>query len=251
MSVLFDRTASGTRFRSYDEVIEGDGVRAYIPLEVSNGPSALVVWFIHAYGSSHDALVGGYNAQAEAVVNAGGIAICPNLGGSLWSSPKAQELLMMHNTALIDRLASSGISVGRQVMVGTSHGGCISTYATGKSLIGKIRGLYLINGVYDIESNGGSADSRESVRKAFDYSGPAQAAGNPARISVEKFVVPIRLVYSTPDSSDRVVPPELHSKAFIRKLKANGNRHSVRTHRSGHHTPGGTPSDLMSFIRSL
>ncbi len=236
MSYTNNKTNAGNAYRSYIETVNNDKVRAFVPAKLNDKP--VVVWLIHGYGSSHDAILGGYLALAQGIVDSGNIAVCPNLGGSLWSSPKAQTHLKNAATKLASILNRP---IAGNVMVGTSHGGCLAIYATGKKLLPNILGLYVVNGVYDPQSTKGSYGSM--MPASYKLAGGTSAT-NPKNIPAADFTVPVRLVY---DETDPTVNADANSKLFLKRLKDAGAEVSTRVHNSEHSTPGGTPKDFATW----
>ena len=77
--------------------IAGDRARLFIPRGMQPYQTAAVpvLWLIHGAQSSDDAILGGFRGMGERAVDRGFIAICQNLGGTLYSHPTAQALVRL------------------------------------------------------------------------------------------------------------------------------------------------------------
>jgi hypothetical protein len=228
----------GTEFDSVRVSIAGDRARLFIPRGMQPYQTAAVpvLWLIHGAESSDDALLGGFRGIGERAVDKGFIAICQNLGGTLYSHPTAKQHFRNGHAYL-----SALFPVSGSVIRGTSHGGCLAVEALAANVIPGIRGIYIVNGVYDVVDlyKRGSLQARISVGSAFGYNGALIAANNPARHTGAAYAgKSLRAVYSTPDSSDTTTPPPVHAKKLIAVAKPTALEASARTHTLGHTTPG-------------
>lgn len=227
--------------------INGDPARLFIPQGIVPGVQNVpVLWLYHGAGSNEDALIGGFRVMAERAVDLGMIAICQNLGGTLYTSPVATQ----HQVNGWNYL--SGLyGIDRNFLRGTSHGGSMGVEVLATALIPHVIGSYIVNGVYDIENLylSGSAQARYSVGEAFAYDIGAIRAHNPTRHQGAVWSGKrIRVVYSTPDSSDTTTPPAVHAKALLAAATPFALEASFRTHTNGHNTPSFADLDNRDTI---
>ena len=234
--------------QKYDAIlvkINGDAARLFVPQTIKPGSPTHVVWFYHAAESDQEAIMGGYRAAAERVVDEGAIGICQNAGGTLYSNPIARQ----HQVSGYAYL--SGIyDIVANYLRATSAGGALAVEAYGAPLMPDVHGLYLVNAVYDTRSlyNMGGRQTL-SVGMAFNYNTAQIDAYNPARFAQSAWTdSSMRVVVSSPSSSDTSVPPDKHGLALIAKAKPVALEASVRTHSQGHTTPGFADVD---FTQSL
>lgn len=236
------RTARGGVL--YDSIvvkIQGDAARLFVPQSVKPGDRAHVVWFYHAAESDQDAIQGGYRAAAERAVDRGAIGICQYAGGTLYSSPTAAAH-QQHGYAYL-----AGIyDIAASYLRATSAGGALAAETYGAPLMPDVHGMYYVNAVYDIRKlfNMGGRQAL-SVGMAFNYSTSAIDRANPARFPQANWTdSKVRVVVSSPSSTDASVPPDQHGLALIAKAKPVALEASVRTHAQGHTTPGFADSDF-------
>ncbi|WP_395244567.1 LamG-like jellyroll fold domain-containing protein [Agromyces sp. MMS24-K17] len=231
----------GTLYDSIVVKIGGDAARLFVPQSVKPGDRAHVVWFYHAAESDQDAIQGGYRAAAERAVDRGAIGICQYAGGTLYSSPTATA----HQQRGYAYLAGV-YSIAASYLRATSAGGALAAEAYGAPLMPDVHGMYFVNAVYDIRKlyNMGGRQAL-SVGMAFGYSTSAIDRANPARFAQANWTgSKVRVVVSSPSSTDASVPPDDHGLALIAKAKPVAVEASVRTHAQGHTTPGFADSDF-------
>lgn len=241
----------GTVFDQVRVDIKGDRARLFVPRGVvPGGPAIPVLWLFHGADSSDDALLGGFRGIGERAVDAGMLVICQNLGGTLYSHPTAQQILRNGHAYLAGLFAMSA-----SFLRGTSHGGALAVEALAANLIPGIEGVYVVNTVYDLEHlyRYGSARARLSIGLPFNYNVSAIKASSPARHPSASYTgKTLRVVYSTPDSSDATTPPPVHGKKLVARALPTAAEASVRTHTAGHTTPGFADSDnIASILRWL
>lgn len=227
--------------------IGGDRARLFIPQGIVPGsPRVPVLWLYHASNSSHDALIGGFRAMGERAVDLGLVAICQNLGGSLYTSPTAKK----HHVNGYRYLAGL-YGIDRNFLRGTSHGGAMASEVVATGVMPNVVGAYLVNSVYDIERLylSGTDESRRRVGTAFGNDIGLIRAHNPARHDGSAWAgARLRVVFSQPDSSDSIVPPDEHGKSLIAVARPYAAEASVRTHASGHTTPSFADADNQETI---
>ena len=227
--------------------IGGDQARLFVPQGIVPGASRVpVLWLYHASGGSHDALIGGFRGIGERAVDLGMIAICQNLGGTLYSSPAATQHQLNGWNYL-----SAIYGIDRNFLRATSHGGAMATEVLAGALIPNVVGAHILNGVYDIVDLylNGSVHQHDTVGEAFGHDMDLMRAQNPARHPGAAWVGKrVRVLYSQPDSSDITVPPPSHSKALIATALPFAIEASTRTHTNGHGTPGFADSDTQTTI---
>ena len=239
--------------RLFDHIrvsIAGDQARLFVPHGIVPGtPRVPVLWLYHASGSSHDALLGGFRGIGERAVDLGMIAICQNLGGTLYSSAAAVQ----HQLDGWNYL--SGIyGIDRNFLRASSHGGALATEVLVRALIPHVVGAYILNGVYDIVSLylHGSAQQHGAVGRAFGDNLDLMRAHNPARHPGAAWAGRrVRVLYSQPDSSDTTVPPQEHAKVLVATAEPYAIEASVRTHSSGHGAPSFAESDAQATISAV
>ena len=217
---------------------------------VPGAPKVPVLWLFHASGSSHDALIGGFRGIGERAVDLGMVAICQNLGGTLYTSAAAQQ----HQVNGWNYL--SGIyGIDRNFFRATSHGGAMATevlvtaaHAERRRRVHRQRRLRHREPL----SQRHRSAAREH-REAFGYDVALMKTHNPARHAGAVWNgARVRSVYSQPDSSDSTVPPQVHAKKLVATAKPYAAEASVRTHSSGHTTPTFADSDAQAtFSRWL
>lgn len=238
----------GTVFDHVRVDIGGDQARLFIPRGIVPGSERVpVLWLYHGAGSSHDALTGGFRPMGERAVDLGMIAICQNLGGTLWTHPTA----LQHQVNGWDYL-SAVYDVDRCFLRGTSHGGAMGAEVVATQLIPHVVGAYIVNGVYDLEHLylNGSTQARFSIGDTFGYDLGAIRAHSPSRhVGASAWSqTRLRVVYSQPDSSDTTTPPPQHGKALIAAAAPHAVEASARTHSNGHTTPGFADSDNQATM---
>jgi hypothetical protein len=233
----------------YDDIavrINGDPARMFVPQTIRPGAApTTVVWLFHGSGSDHNSIVGGFKTTAERIVDYGAIAICQNAGGTLYSHPTAQAAQVAGYAYL------SGVyTVAGNVLRATSGGGALACETAAAGLIPNIRGVYLVNAVYDIWSLfDGEGDMRNTIVAAFGEDPVAVDAANPARHPAAAWSGDkLRVVYSQPDGSDRVVPPESHAKPLLAKATTTAAEATSRIHAYGHSTPPWANDDFIAAL---
>lgn len=237
--------AGGTLFDSILVRIQGDAARLFVPQTVKPGDPVHVVWFYHAAESDQNAIQGGYRASADRIVDLGAVGICQNAGGTLWANATART----HQQRGYEYLAGV-YAILSNTLRATSAGGALACEAYGAPLMPDVNGMYLVNAVYDVRKlydMGGR--QRLSVGAAYGYSTTAIAAGNPARFPAANWTdANLRVVVSTPSSTDTSVPPDAHGLALIAKAAPVATEASVRTHTLGHTTPGFVTPDFADSL---
>ncbi|QIG39078.1 LamG domain-containing protein [Microbacterium sp. 4R-513] len=237
----------GTVFDHIRVSVGGDGARLFIPQGIVPGSQQVpVLWLYHGAQSSEDALTGGFRTMGERGVDSGMIVICQNLGGTLYTHPTAKQ----HQVNGWNYL--SGLyGIDRNFFRGTSHGGAMGAEVLAAGLIPHAYGSYIVNGVYDIERMylEGTAQARYSVGAAFGNSLSLIRANNPARHQGADWAGRrVRVVYSTPDSSDATTPPPIHAKALLATAGPYAVEASFRTHLNGHDTPSFADTDNQTTL---
>lgn len=235
-------TARGSQYMSFDEKVSNDGVRAFVPLKMDK--PATVLWFMHSFGESHDSLLSAFAYQAERAVDNGWIAVCPNLGGSLFTGPKAQSLLKADYAALVSRLAQNKQTIANNIMIGSSHGGAMAIFAAGTKMLPNIRGVYSANGVYDLKSTKGRFGSMMGSYAAAN----GALAFNPADIDPKAFDMPVRVTY---DLEDPIVNARQNGVRFITRVADAGGDASYIEHHNGHATAPGGGGDQIKFVERV
>jgi hypothetical protein len=225
--------------------ISGDPARMFVPQSIKPGGSTpiMVVWLYHGSGSDHNAIVGGFKSTAMAVVNAGGIAICQNDGGTIYSHPTAQALQVAGYSYL-----SSIYPIGTNVLRATSGGGALAYETLGSALIPNILGMFHVNSVFDLTAlYGGSG--HDSIVAAFGDDPAAIAAASPSRLGPAAWADKrARVIVSQPNSTDVTVPPATNGLEFLSYASGTAAEASLRTHHTGHSTPNFADTDFIATI---
>lgn len=241
-------TPAGTVFDNICVRINGDVARLHVPQTVkpNSGVPVEVVWFYHGAGSDHNALDGGFKSSAAAVVDRGAIAICQTAGGTQYANATAVALQRAGYSYM-----SGLFPIYSNVLRATSGGGALACETYGAALIPNITGMYNVNAVYDMralyEAGGNGA---LTVVAAYGNDLAAIEAGNPARHPTAAWTGSrVRVIVSTPNSSDRTVPPEDHGLALISRAQPVAAEASVRTHTTGHNTPSFATADFVDALK--
>lgn len=237
-------TTSGGR-TPYDNIeveIGGDLARIYVPHSIKPGQETPVgaVWFNHGAGSTHDVMNTGYRYPASLVVDNGAIAIGIAAGGNTYSNAYAQQA--QRNAW---RYLSSVFPVRMNFVVGSSAGGALASYSIGRELMPYIRGLYMVNAVYDTEWGfRRDIQNRTGIRGAFDNDRDLARKHNPANIPEAAWAgANVKVVVS---EQDHVVVPEDNGLALIDHIKDVANEALVEYHPLGHNVPGDVHQDMIA-----
>lgn len=240
-------TPTGTVFDNICVKIAGDPARMYIPHGVTpgSGVPVPVVWYFHGSGSDHNALEGGYRTPALATVDRGAIAICQKAGGTLYSNPTAVAL----QQAGWDYM-SGLFAISSNTLRSTSGGGVLAAEVYGSRLLPNIAGMYAVNSAYDVRAMyDAGGRSQGSVILAYGDDLAAIEARNPARFPAATWTgTTMRIIVSTPSSSDSIVPPDQHGLALRDIALPVATEASLRTHTTGHSTPGFASSDFVASM---
>ncbi|KQR23433.1 hypothetical protein ASF76_09610 [Microbacterium sp. Leaf151] len=227
--------------------ISGDQARLYVPQSVkpNQGTAVPVVFFYHGSGGDHNALDGGFRTSAMWAVERGAIAICQKVGGTLYSAPRAVNLQNAGLTWL-----SNLFTVESVVLRATSGGGVLAAETYARRLLPNITGMYDVNAAYDLRAlYDGGGRGQLSVQAVFGDDLDAIDAANPARFGADAWRgAKVRVVVSSPDDSDAVVPPQQHSLELVRRIDDVAAEASIRTHAMGHNTPGFATADFTASM---
>ena len=230
------RTASGKLYDNIEVTIAGDRARIFLPQSIKQGQSTSVgaVWFQHGGGGTHDALNSGFKYPGELVVDQGSIAICINSGGSQYTNDFAKS------TQINAWKYLSGLfPIRMNFLRATSAGSALGAWTYAKKLIPYIRGLYIVNGLYDLEKLlVQDVNNQSNLRTAFNYDEALIRANNPARIAASSWVgTNVKVLVSDAAHPDTTLPPEQHGLALIIKIKTVAKEATVGYHTLGHNTP--------------
>lgn len=239
-------TASGGR-KLYDNIevdIGGDRARIFLPQAIKRGQTTTVgaVWFQHGGGGNHNALNSGFKYPGELVVDSGAIAICLNSGGSQYTNDFAKSTQINGWKYL-----SSLFPVRMNFLRATSAGGALAAWTYSKKLIPYIRGLYMVNGLYDLERLlVQDADNRSNLRTAFNNDEALIRANNPARVAASSWTgTNVKVLVSDAAHPDTTLPPTQHGLALIDKITPVAKEATVGYHTLGHNTPSSSHRDMM------
>lgn len=238
----------GTLYDNICVKIKGDAARLFVPQTIKphTGLPVRVVWLYHGAGSDHNALTGGFLEDGQRIVDEGAIAICQDDGGTLWSSPTAQNLQISGYSYM-----SSLYTITANILRATSGGGALACETYGSKLIPNIAGMYNVNAVYDLMSiyNLGG-EQKDAITAVFGDDPAAIQASNPARLPQSAWAGDdIRIVVSTPSSSDQEVPPDQNGLALLDLASPVAAEASLRTHTNGHNTPGFAHVDFIAALQ--
>lgn len=232
----------------YDNIlvdIGGDKARIFLPQSIKRGSTTAVgaVWFHHGGGSSQDALNGGFKYPGELVVDNGAIAICINAGGTQYTNAYAQQCQVNAWKYL-----SALFTVRMNFLRPTSAGGALASYVYGRKLIPYLRGLYMVNGLYDLEwLYKKDTEKRSGLLLAFGNSPSKIAAGNPARIPASAWSGSnVKVLVSDAAHPDPTVDAKYNGLALLDLIKPVAADAQVRYHSSGHDTPSFAHKDMIA-----
>lgn len=239
-------TPSGKKLYDNIEVdIGGDRARIFVPQALSVNSSARVgaVWFHHASGSDHNAMNGGFKYPAELVVDQATIAICINAGGTQYTNAYAQQA-QKNAWAYLTSL----FAVRMNFLRATSGGGALATYTYANKLIPYIRGLYMVNAAYDLESIESQSPARwGSVVGVYGNDKEVLVANNPSRIPAEAWAGSnVKVVVSDAAHPDLVVDPDANGLALINRVTGVAADAQLAYHTLGHNTPSFTNKDMIT-----
>ncbi len=231
----------------YDNIevdIGGDRARLFIPQTLTMNSTAAVgaVWFYHAASSSHNALNGGFKYPGELVVDQNTIAICINAGGTQYTNSIAVTAQKNAWTYL-----QSLYTVRRNFLRATSFGGSLGCYTYGKKLMPYIRGLYMVNGLYDNEwLYAYDTKNQAKVGDAYGNNTTLIKGTNPARISASPWTNSrVKVLVSDDAHPDNVVVPGKNGLALINKIRPVAADAQVMYHTLSHETPGFAHTDMI------
>ncbi|MCZ2836015.1 hypothetical protein [Modestobacter sp. VKM Ac-2985] len=226
------------------EVVWGkDRARLYVPW--ATPPKAPkpggVAWLYHSNGSTHTALDGAYAYPAMMLVDRGMVCVCPNFGGSTWTTQTA----LTHQVNW-DKYISGVFNVGVAFARANSGGGSLMTYAYAKNMVRGMRGIYLANASYDMED----LYARDPGRIGPPYGNdPALvAATNPARMPQSAWAG--KRVKTVVSLVDPLLPPDRHGLALAALAQPVAADVRIQYHDQGHTVPGWTHSDMVSTFSS-
>lgn len=249
ISGLITSSAGRKPYDSIEVDIAGDRARIFLPQSVSQRSAAAVgaVWFYHGAGSDHNkAMSGGFKYPAELAVDQGAIAICLNAGGTQFSNPFAQQC----QTNAWAYMASL-FTIKQNFLRATSGGGNLAVWTLGKKLMPYIKGLYMVNGNYDLEKMyyGSNATYSLAVGAAFNNDAALIAANNPARIGAWAFAgANAKVLVSDDAHPDTTVPPHDHGIAFIDRIRSVAADATLAYHTLGHDTPSWCHKDMIAVF---
>ncbi|MGC5169148.1 hypothetical protein ACLQ2Q_00710 [Microbacterium sp. DT81.1] len=235
-------TAAGNAYESIDVASGGDKARLFVPWTAPpSKPGTTVVWFYHSNGGDRTALTHVYGYPAALLVDRGIVSICPDYGGTLWTSQPAID-----HQARWASWMSATFSVARAYSRSNSGGGPLMCWAYGQNMIPRLRGIYLVNSAYDMSD----LYSRDPIRIApvYGYSRTTMERTNPARLSSTSWTAKrIRVVVSM---ADAIVPPARHGTALINKAAPVATSTSARWHELGHKEPSWATTDMLTTFQS-
>lgn len=230
-------------YECIDVVLLGDRGRIFVPHAAipRSTTSQGIVWFYHSNGSTHTSLDGAYKYGAEMAVDEGAICVCPDYGGSLWTTATAIQHQVNWSTYM-----NSVWRLGINFMRANSGGGPLMTWAYGNALVPRTAGIYLANAAYDMED----LYDRDPVRigPVYNYDRDAVIATNPARLPQSAWKNSrIKTVVSL---ADVVVPPDRHGLALVATAGPVARDTRVQYHNEGHVVPGWTQNDMIATFKS-
>ncbi|AZZ56453.1 hypothetical protein [Rathayibacter iranicus] len=234
-------------YQIIDVSIEGDRTRLFVPHTAT--PSASVgqvfYWYYHANGSSYAALSGAFQFTADQAVDDGVISICPNYGGSIWTSRAA----ITAQTNAVTWVQKSW-RIGASFLRSNSGGGALLCWAYGNRLVPEIRGAYHASGVYDMTAMADTEPTR--VLPAYGNDASTIPATDPARLPQASWAgTRLRI---TGSHDDVIVPIDVHGGALY-SLAQPVAKEAVITYHSadgaqyGHTVPSFTQKDMLDTFR--
>ncbi|PPF28572.1 hypothetical protein C5D07_04000 [Rathayibacter tritici] len=234
-------------YQIIDVSIAGDRTRLFVPHTAV--PSArvgqVVYWYYHANGSSYAALSGAFQYTADQAVDDGVISICPNYGGSVWTS-RAAITAQTNAVAWFQKTWRIGASFLRS----NSGGGALLCWAYGNRLVPEIRGAYHASGVYDMND----IATREPTRTlpAYGFDAATIPATDPALLPQASWSGTRLRITGSPE--DQLVPiaahgGKLHALAQPVAKESVLTLHSSEGAPSGHIVPSFTQKDMLDTFR--
>jgi hypothetical protein len=231
------------KFEVIDVVWGKDRARLYVPWATppkAPKPGA-VAWMYHSNGSTHTALDGAYAYPGMLMVDRGAVCVCPNFGGSTWTTQAA----LTHQVNW-DKYMSGVFNIGVAFARANSGGGSLMTYAYAKDMVRGMRGIYLANATYDMEDLYARDPGR--IGPVYGNDPALVAATNPARLPQSAWAG--KRVKTVVSLVDPVVPPEKHGLALAALAKPVAADVRVQYHEQGHTVPGWTHSDMAATFSS-
>ncbi|WP_336033498.1 hypothetical protein [Geodermatophilus sp. FMUSA9-8] len=229
-------------YECIDVVYNGDRARLYVPWATPPKAAQLVmIWFYHSNGSDHTAMDGAYAYPGMLAVDKGAVCICPDYGGSLWTTQAALAHQATWATYVRNALRPT-VSFARA----NSGGGPLMTYAYATGMVPAQRGIYLANAAYDMED----LYARDPGRIGPPYGDdPALvAATNPARLPQSSWAR--KRVKTVVSLLDPLVPPAQHGVALADLARPVAADVRVQYHDEGHVVPGWTHTDMVATFQS-
>jgi len=225
-------------YECIDVSISGDRARLFVPHSaVPKSKTAVgVLWVFHSNGSTYTSLDGAHLYSGELAAERGAVVICPNYGGSLWTT-NASIQYQKNATAYVTAVWKVGLSFLRA----NSGGGPLMTYSYGTKLIPALRGMYLANAAYDMED---LYDRDERVRTTYKFDRAAAVATNPARLPQSSWTgARLKTLVS---AADPLVPPAAHGVALADMARPVAAEVIVQWHQYGHTVPGWSSKDMIT-----
>ncbi|THG31162.1 hypothetical protein E6C70_13970 [Glaciibacter flavus] len=225
-------------YEAVDVLIAGDRTRIFVPHATPPGQktAAGVLWLYHANGSDYTSIDGAYKYGAELAVDRGAVVVCPNYGGSLWTS---QPSLTAQVNA--SKYMSAVWKIGVSFLRANSGGGSLMTYAYGRRMVPALRGMYLANATYDMED---LYDRDPRVPPVYGNSRSAMLATNPAALPQSSWSGARMKVVAS--QLDVLVPPDRHGVALANRARPVASDVIVQYHNEGHTVPGWTQEDMIT-----
>ncbi|MFB9375719.1 hypothetical protein ACFFKU_17615 [Kineococcus gynurae] len=226
-----------------DVLQDGDMARLYVPwtAKLKGMVPGALVWYYHTYGWSYTSMDRTYAYPGMLCVDQDAVSICPDYGGNIWTSERAISLQRTWST-----WATNTFSIGRSFARSHSGGCALMIYAYGKNMLRNQRGIYVVNGVYDMEDM--YARSPETVGPAYNNDPVAIATTNPARFPQTAWTGKrLKIIVS---EADTMVPPGPHGLALAEKASPVAVSCTTVFHDDGHNVPAFVNNDMMITFRS-
>ena len=232
----------GNPYESIDVSYGGDKARVFVPWTTPPAtPGISVCWFYHSNMADRTALSSAYRYPAGVLADRGWVSICPDYGGSLWTSQGSLDRQAKWVTWM-----SSTFSVAKSYSRANSGGGPLMCWAYGANMIPNLRGIYLCNAAYDMTDLYERDPIR--IRPVYGFSKSTMEKTNPARLPASAWTGKrVRVVVS---AQDTIVPPAKHGMALVNKAAPVAASTSARWHDLAHENPSWANSDMVATFES-
>jgi hypothetical protein len=229
-------------YESIDVSNGSDKARLFVPWTTPPSTQGITAtWYYHSNMADRTALSSAYGYPAGLLVERGWVAICPDFGGSLWTSQAAID----HHARWVAWMAST-FSVATAFSRANSGGGPLMCWAYGKNMIPNLRGMYLDNAAYDMTDL--YARDPVRIRPVYGNSSATMEKTNPARLPASAWTG--KRIRVTVSSQDTILSPAKHGMALVNKALPVAASATARWHDLGHKSPSWSSTDMIATFAS-